>query len=425
MRARMRWLGPALVCAVLAPASAEAATLVNEGGVLTYTGQPGEDNTVEIGEVYGSIQVGPMRGGTATGCRRLDDQIFGCIGVHTIVADLGDGDDLVFAGGRTAHLLGGPGDDELIVMAPAPASTISGGPGIDTAILSGGNGPVSVTLDGLANDGILGAGSNVADDVENLSAGSRETVTLVGNAGPNVLSTGDANDRLTGGNGSDVLFGRGGDDVLDARDGEVDRVECGTGADTAYVDQLDLVSDTCETVQVTARTAATVEDLPPTLSFTGSGLEVTAGDDRGVVSVRFLVGDRELCTDTTAPFACTFKPGIGDVGRKTIVAITTDTAGQTATAVRTITVPRFTPRSVSLAVKRQGRRFVATGKVALPAGVPCSGEVAVKAGANTRTGKLSRTCTYRIVLPTGGRFVATYRGTAAIEAKRSPVRTAR
>ena len=49
----------------------------------------------------------------------------------------------------------------------------------------------------------------------------------------------------------------------------------------------------------------------------------------------------------------------------------------------------------------------------------------MKAGKTTRTGKLSRTCTFRITMPSGGRFVATYWGRRAIEPKRSAARTAR
>jgi hypothetical protein len=252
-------------------------------------------------------------------------------------------------------------------------------------------------------------------------------VSLTGDAGANELSGGDEADTLTGGAGSDVLFGHGGDDTLDARDGETDRVECGSGTDSALVDPFDQVGDSCEQVQVTQLSAPPRGDQPPRIAFKpGDPLEVTAGDDHGIASVRFSAGEKTLCTDTTAPFTCAFRPGVEDVGRKTIVAVATDTAGQTATAVRTLIVPRFAPRAVSLSVKRHGRRrFVATGKVTLPAGVPCAGEVAVKAGTTTRSGKLSRACTFRIVLPAGGRFVATYRGTAAIEPKRSPARSAR
>jgi hypothetical protein len=430
----------ALLCAGLVPASADGATLVNKDGTLAYTGEPGEQNVVEIGTVYGSVQVGPMRG-TVTGCLQLNATIFGCSNVRALEAQLGDGDDTVYAGGPfQANLYGGPGDDTLISMTATSGGLAAGGPGIDTASLGSRDGlPISITLDNVANDGLAGAGINVLSDVENVSASSvlwpedaktaerYGAITLTGSGGPNELVASEGNDTLTGGAGSDVLFGKGGNDTLHARDGETDRVECGSGTDTALVDAVDHVSDTCEQVQVAVAAAPVPsEDTAPRVGFkAGSALEVEVGDDRGVASVRFLSGDKLLCTVTAAPYVCAPVFGVADVGRATIVAVVTDSAGQTATAVRTMTVPRIKPRSVSLTVKRQGRRFLATGKVALPADVPCSGEVAVTTGKTTRTGKLSRSCTFRVVLPKSGRFVATYRGTAAIEAKRSATRTAR
>lgn len=429
----------ALVCAVLSPAAAEGATLANTDGRLVYAGAPGEANTIEIATVYGSVQVGPMRG-TATGCLQLNATIYGCRNVSVVEAQLGDGDDTVYTGGPfRAELFGGPGDDTLVAVNGTHGGLASGGPGIDTAALSSQEGhPISITLDDVADDGMPGAGFNVASDVENVSASSvlwpegavtaerYGAVTLTGNAGPNELTAGDGDDTLTGGGGSDVLFGRGGNDTLRARDGEPDRVECGRGADTAIVDPLDHVGDSCEDVQVAAVVPASVEDLAPRISFApGTALAVDVSDDRGVANVRFLSGDTVLCTVTAAPYTCAPAFGVADVGRGTIVAVVTDTAGQTATAVRTITVPRFKPRSVSLTIRRQGKRFVATGKVALPAGVACSGTVAVKVGKTTRTGTLRASCAFRVVLPSGGRFVATYRGTPAIEPKRSPVRTVR
>jgi hypothetical protein len=426
MRARMRGLAAALLCAGLMPGTADAATLVNDGGRLTYTGEPGEQNTIEFEPTAGGVHVGPMKG-SVSGCTVARDTIFTCTGVSLITADLGDGDDLVFADGLWQSFLnGGPGDDNLVVFSPGYGSVLTGGPGIDTATFATRDGrPIAVTLDGVPNDGVPGAGIDVAPDVENVAASSSGPVSLTGDAGANELSAGDGDDTVTGGPGSDMLFGRDGDDTLDARDGETDRVECGNGTDTALVDPFDQVSESCERVQV-AQVAGVRDDQPPRLAFkSGSALEVTADDDGGIVSVRFSAGETTLCTDTTAPYTCDFRPGVNDVGRKTIVAVAVDAAGQTATAVRTIVVPRFKPKSVALTVTRQSRRVVATGRVRLPEGIPCSGEVAIQAGKTTRKGKLTRICTFRIALPpTGRRFVATYLGTTAIEPKRSVARTA-
>ena len=113
MRARKLWVGAALMCTALVPATADAATLVNSGGRLTYTGQPGEQNTVEFEPYQGAVYVGPMTG-SASGCTQANPTSFACRNVSSIAADLGDGDDRVWAGGPfPSFLSGGPGDDEL------------------------------------------------------------------------------------------------------------------------------------------------------------------------------------------------------------------------------------------------------------------------------------------------------------------------
>ena len=121
------------------------------------------------------------------------------------------------------------------------------------------------------------------------------------------------------------------------------------------------------------------EDAPPTVTLTrpatGAHLRGTrtlaadVADDRGVASVRFLAGARVVCTDTTAPYACAYAPTADDVGRTTLVAVATDTAGQTGTAVRGVRVLRFTPRSVTAQTTRRGLRFTTNGRVRRPAGV--------------------------------------------------------
>ena len=194
-------------------------------------------------------------------------------------------------------------------------------------------------------------------------------------------------------------------------------MRCGEGTDTALVDPFDQVSDTCEvragTVEVPVVSA---DDAPPRIAWrAGSALGIVAEDDRGIASVQWLDDDRVICTDTDAPFDCDFRPRIEDVGSNTLIAIATDTAGQTAVAVTSRAVERFKPVAVSLTVKRSGRRYVASGAVTLPAGVPCSGTVAV----GKRTGRLSRTCTFRFPVPRASRYVADYRGTDAIAPARS------
>jgi len=411
----------ALLGCACVPATAGAATLSNANGRMVYTDAPGADTTVEFEPQAGSVYVGPFTG-TATGCSKVGTQQVLCPAAGELTADFGDGDDTAWVPRELrSSLYGGPGDDRLVVLIPA-AATISGGPGLDTALLQRSDGqPVEASLGGVADGG---AQAIIASDVENLSVYTTGRATLTGDGGANDLTSYDGDDVLTGGAGSDVLSSGAGADRLMAIDGEVDRVECGAGNDTAVVDAVDSVGDSCENV-VVGRFSAPV-DLPPQVAFkAGETFEVAAYDDRAVVSVRFLSGDKTLCTATAAPFRCAFNATVDDVGRKTIVAVAVDSAGQSATAIRTLTISRFIPDSLSLAVKRQGKRYVATGKLALPAGVPCTGEVAVAVGRTTRSGKLSRTCTYKVTLPSGGRFVATYGGTRAIESLRSAARTVR
>lgn len=157
------------------------------------------------------------------------------------------------------------------------------------------------------------------------------------------------------------------------------------------------------------------EDAPPTVAFTkpASGahlkgrptLAADAADDRGVASVRFLAGTRVVCTDTTAPYSCAYKLRAGDVGRTTLVAIATDTAGQTGTALRSVRVNRFAPRSVTAKTTRRGLRFTTTGRVRRPTGITSKQacgtgnvRVQIKSGRKTLSShrvRLSRLCTYR------------------------------
>jgi Ca2+-binding RTX toxin-like protein len=71
---------------------------------------------------------------------------------------------------------------------------------------------------------------------------------LRGGAGDDVLTGGAGNDRLTGGLGFDRIAGGPGNDRIDARDGKHDRVDCGAGRDTAFVDPGDTVNRNCELV---------------------------------------------------------------------------------------------------------------------------------------------------------------------------------
>ncbi|HET9185664.1 MAG TPA: calcium-binding protein [Solirubrobacterales bacterium] len=163
-----------------------------------------------------------------------------------------------------------------------------------------------VTFDGLANDGRPGEDDDVIG-IERVDTGYQPAAatpgTYVGDEGPDtfnliftngnvragggddVVTGGDASDAIEGGGGNDSLSGGFGDDTITggpgqddiggdrtadcfygpvfgvctigtgndtihAQDGEHDTIDCGLGADVAYVDSIDTVT-ACETVYVT------------------------------------------------------------------------------------------------------------------------------------------------------------------------------
>lgn len=196
---------------------------------------------------------------------------------------------------------------------------LDGGPGTDTVKddwyrFDGSAGdedpPPSVTLDDLANDGRPGENDDVVE-VERIESGAPAgavPATFVGDEGPNTfmllftngvvdgrggndtiagsdyadtLDGGAGDDQLSGGFGDDVITGGpgrddiagdrtaaceygpiygtctigSGNDTIYAQDGEADKVDCGPGADTAYVDAIDSVAN-CENVRIAAAAPA-------------------------------------------------------------------------------------------------------------------------------------------------------------------------
>jgi Ca2+-binding RTX toxin-like protein len=159
-----------------------------------------------------------------------NDEISG--GRGNDVLDGGAGDDELFDFAGTDQLSGGDGRD--LLDSETGADTISGGPGVDTVAYWDSNSGVSVSLDGVANDGTPGAGQNVGTDVEN----------IIGSGG---------NDVLIGSAGVNLLNGEEGDDVLMSRDGSADVDVCGDGLDAVVGDGLDLIdgsSSLCESVDL-------------------------------------------------------------------------------------------------------------------------------------------------------------------------------
>jgi Ca2+-binding RTX toxin-like protein len=225
-----------------------------------------------------------------------------------VTLDGGDGNDRLDGAYEATTLLGGAGDDIMSGDSNRSRGVNADGRGAD--VFHGGDGvdevsyyfhavnAVTVTIDGVADDGAPGEGDNVMPDVENLEGLISGSSNFTGSPGPNelhgssrgtdTLSGGGGNDRLLGFDGADTISGGDGDDYLEggfgddrieggagkdsfvgdrterdvvgvgndvilARDGVAELVSCGPGSDRAEVDADDTVAgdgdNQCETVE--------------------------------------------------------------------------------------------------------------------------------------------------------------------------------
>lgn len=180
----------------------------------------------------------------------------------TITADGGPGNDLLRGGwaARTQLTLrGGSGNDRLLgddstdMIGDAGADTLSL---LDSSATSTHSSVsygwqtsgVSVTLDGIANDGGPGEGDNVDPRIHSVE-GSAFDDSLTGNSlpGGHDLNGSDGNDRLEAAGGTGVLNGSYGDDIFAARDGVAQTIRCSAGNDSVVADAADALTD-CEAV---------------------------------------------------------------------------------------------------------------------------------------------------------------------------------
>jgi hypothetical protein len=243
---------------------------------------------------------------------------------NQVTLDGGDGDDALNGLQFNDTLLGGPGKDTL--RGNGGDDVLHGGDGNDALepdtypdvvgndLVDGGPGydsvkdwasstedaafAVSVSVDGIANDGRPSGEADNVIDVERFDAiepghyvmadsddsidlpdfgtsvlegrGGKDTLTggdgvetIDGGPGDDRLEGGYNHDTITGGPGKDTIYGDEtsqrcsylsncvvvpyGNDTIYARDGEQDVIDCGVGNDKAIVDAIDIVSN-CETV---------------------------------------------------------------------------------------------------------------------------------------------------------------------------------
>ena len=191
---------------------------------------------------------------------------------------------------------GGAGDD--VLSGAGGSDTLNGGDGLDTVSYAerAAGAPVTVVLDGAANDGGVGEADNAAD-VENVLGGAGDDA-LTGNDGPNVLDGGPGADRLIGLAGADDFRAGAGDDAVDALDGNAEPVDCGDGAgDQVDADGADALTG-CEVARVVAAPGgAPPTGAPPGAS--GSGAVVLERIRATIARLFRTRGDRTRITRLT------------------------------------------------------------------------------------------------------------------------------
>jgi Ca2+-binding RTX toxin-like protein len=197
---------------VLDYSARSAAVTVTADGVAANDGamSEGDDARADVEEIVGGDGNDVIAGGAFANVLRGGD------GTDTL-RGLGGADTLYGDAGNDT-LEGGDGDDVFDEGDDANGGdSFAGGAGVDAVTYAARSASVTVSVDGVANDG-QGESDNVGSDVERLVGGSGDD-TLTGGAGHETLEGGPGADTLSGGAGDDILEGGAGTDDLDCGDG--------------------------------------------------------------------------------------------------------------------------------------------------------------------------------------------------------------
>jgi len=227
--------------ATAAPAAASTVRL--DGATLRYEAAPGESNRLSVASENGTLTVTDLGANVSAGagCTSVSATVAACpaAGVAAMSVALGDMDDAATVARTSIPTTfdDGPGNDVETgggavdtFVSGAGSDTFRGGAGQDIVDYSDRTAPVTVTLDGVANDGEAGEKDNVNSDVDVIVGGAGAD-TLTGSSSANDLYGGPGDDTLNGGGGNDRLFGQDGRDTLDGGSGN-DTLDGGAGADT-------------------------------------------------------------------------------------------------------------------------------------------------------------------------------------------------
>jgi Ca2+-binding RTX toxin-like protein len=362
--------------------------------ILSYEGRINAltvtaDGTADDGEAGEGDNVSPsveaIEGGVAddvlTASPAVDASLSGYAGKDRLIG--GPGDDILFGGDGDDTLEGNGGDDEAAsgdrrrqtvgggAIEDAGADSFSGGDGFDTVDYSPRGVPVTVTLNGQADDGAAGEGDNTGADVEEF-LGGRVADTLAGDGDDELFVGGAGGDTITPGGGTDDVSAGEGDDSIAAEDSVFDRISCGVGTDTVTADFVDSLSG-CENATVAPAPVLPVADKkapkiaitklnrkPRFKQFVRKGVRFRLGADEAASFVVDLQGtarkvtlarkfDVTLVTRTLSQSASVrsvkLKPKRALIGKRRkltlrVKVVAKDAAGNQRVATRTVRVRR-------------------------------------------------------------------------------------
>jgi hypothetical protein len=193
---------------------------------------------------------------------------------------LGDQNDVITpgAGAPALTINAGAGNDVLLDAVRSAGTSFDGDVGADRSDYTGRTEALSLSMNGIADDGAPGEGDDIASD-EIVGGASDDTIsdntganslfggpgndfisaslgadvldggpgndtldggadndTLRGGDGADQLIGGAGNDLLSGGPGPDAISGGAGNDTISAADGVAETVDCGAGVDTVVAD---------------------------------------------------------------------------------------------------------------------------------------------------------------------------------------------
>lgn len=235
-----------LVLAAVPAVPARAATVALDGTTLRFTAARGESNHLIFHHraedelvVYDTSFPGqPIT--AAAGCTQDGENTVICPRAGITRAEFK-------LGGSPRRL---PFSDTLVLTAEVPvpvsvAGTSTSGARVAYLDLR----PLSVTLDGLANDGPAGRGDSIGPGVDGVFGGDGAD-TIAGNHRDNVLDGDNGSDGITAGAGDDVVtlatYNDVGADAVGLESRGADSVGCGSGRDMVFYDNSDSVLADCE-----------------------------------------------------------------------------------------------------------------------------------------------------------------------------------